>query len=215
MNENLTGAYDARPWAIMASRTVSTVFHPFLMPTYLLALLFFGRTAFALYSLRFKIYIAGVVLLYTLVIPALSVALLRLSGRISSLRLDKRDERILPLAICALCCIICAMTIRRIPSAILLRRIMLAAACCQILCLAVSRFWKISLHLTAAGGFVAVIAVLGFAGTGRLTTALAAAIVVSGMLASARLYLGEHNLRQVAAGFAGGFITAAVSLLLL
>ncbi|MFR6634381.1 MAG: hypothetical protein ACLUQ6_05105 [Alistipes onderdonkii] len=46
---------------------------------------------------------------------------------------------------------LCAITIAKIPSAIFLRKFMIAAACCEVLCFVVSFYWKISLHLTAMG----------------------------------------------------------------
>ena len=45
--------------------------------------------------------------------------------------------------------------------------------------------------------------------------ALAVAVLAAGALASARLWLGCHTIRQVAAGYAGGFIVATLAVLLL
>ena len=89
--------------------------------------------------------------LYTAVIPLLSVGLLRSVGRISSLAIDDRRERILPLAIGIVCYLLCAATVARIPSAMIVRKFMLAGACCELFCLAVTFYWKISLHLAAQG----------------------------------------------------------------
>lgn len=201
--------------ATRLARTLSVVLHPFAVPMYVMSVLLFADTAFATYTPRFKFYLLWVVALYTLVIPFLTLCLLRSLGRLSSLRVDNRDERILPLAIGALCYVLCAVTIGRIPSAELLRRFMLAAACCEILCLAVTYVWKISLHLTALGGCVAILTVLAVAGIGNLVPWLVAAVLAAGALGSARLYLGRHNGAQIAAGFFGGFAVAAFALLML
>ena len=45
--------------------------------------------------------------------------------------------------------------------------------------------------------------------------ALAVAVLAAGALASARLWLGCHTIRQVAAGYAGGVIVATLAVLLL
>lgn len=197
-----------------ASRAVSYILHPFMLPVYMLAVMLWGRTAFALYPPRFKFYLSWVVALYTLVIPALSVAVLKVTGRIESWSLDTRKDRVLPLVIGAVCYIVCAVTIGRIVSADILRRIMLAAACCEMMCLAVNYYWQISLHMTAMGGCTAVLAVLCVV-TGHLTGTLAAVVVLSGILASARLFLGKHDAKQIAAGYVGGFVVASLALLLL
>jgi len=47
------------------------------------------------------------------------------------------------------------------------------------------------------------------------TGALAGAVLAAGALASARLWLGCHTIRQVAAGYVGGFIVATLAVLLL
>ena len=40
-------------------------------------------------------------------------------------------------------------------------------------------------------------------------------VLAAGALASARLWLGCHTIRQVAAGYVGGFIVATLAVLLL
>ena len=197
-----------------ASRAVSIILHPFLLPVYMLVVLLWGPTAFALYPPRFKFYLSWVAALYTLALPALSIAMLKFTGRIESWSLDTRQERVLPLVIGTVCYIVCAMTIGRITSAEIMRRMMLAAACCEMVCLAVNYFWQISLHMTAIGGCTAMLTLLCVV-TGHLTGTLAAAIVLSGVLAAARLYLGKHNPQQIAAGYFGGFAVAFAALLLL
>jgi membrane-associated phospholipid phosphatase len=121
----------------------------------------------------------------------------------------------LPLLVGAVCYVLCAITIAKIPSAIFLRKFMIAAACCEVMCLAVSLYWKISLHLTAMGAVVALLVVMNIAGVGDMMVPLMIAILCAGALASARLYLGCHNGQQVLAGFCGGFAVAALAVLFL
>lgn len=187
------------------ARILSLALHPFLLPLYLMAILLFARTAYAAYPAGIKFYLLWVVVLFTLILPALAVAVLRSLGKLHDYRLATRRERIVPLAVGTLCCLLCALTIAKIPSALLLQRMMLAGAACEGLCLAVTLRWKISLHLTAMGAAVALFAILCIAGFGHLFWVLVAAVIASGLLASARLCLGSHNPRQILAGFAGGF----------
>ena len=200
--------------ASVLAHTASTVLHPFLLPSWMMAVLLFGDTAFALYPPRFKFYLSWVVALYTLAIPLLTVALLKRTGRVTSWRMEEQRDRVLPLVVGTVCYLVCAVTVGRIASAEIIRRIMLAAACCEILCLAVNYFWKISLHMTAMGGCVAVLTVLCVV-TGHLTGILAAAVAAAGLLASSRLWLGKHSPAQTAAGFACGYAVTALALVLL
>ena len=126
-----------------------------------------------------------------------------------------RRERLLPLLIGTVCYVLCALTFAKIPSAIFLRKFMVAAACCEAMCFVVSLRWKISLHLTGMGAIVALLVVMNVVGVGNMLIPLAAAILCAGALASARLYLGCHNPRQVAAGFFGGFCVSLLAVLFL
>ena len=196
------------------ANTLSWVLHPFLQPIYLMVVLL-TMTTFAHYSTQVKFYLMWVVALYAVIIPVLSLGVLRSLGRISDYRVDDRRERMLPLLIGALCYILCAVTVAKIPSAVFLRKFMLAAACCELLCLGVSFYWKISLHLTGMGAVVALLVVMNVVGVGNMMVPLVAAVLCAGALASARLYLGCHNGRQVLAGFCGGFAVSVLAVLFL
>ena len=188
--------------------------HPFLLPIYMMAMLL-TMTTFAHYPSNVKFYLLWVVVLYAVIIPVLALGVLRSLGRISDYRVDDRRERMLPLLVGALCYILCAITIAKIPSAMFLRKFMVAAACCEILCLVVSLRWKISLHLTGMGAVVALLVVMNVVGVGNMMVPLMAAVLCAGALASARLYLGCHNGWQVLAGFCGGFAVSMLAVLFL
>lgn len=193
---------------------LSWVLHPFLLPVYLMVVML-TMTTFALYPSNVKFYLLWVVALYAIIIPVLSLGVLRSLGRISDYRIDDRRERLMPLLIGAICYVLCAITIAKIPSAIFLRKFMIAAACCEVLCLVVSLRWKISLHLTGMGAAVALLVVMNVVGVGNMLVPLMVTILGAGALASARLYLGCHNGRQVLAGFCGGFAVSVLAVLFL
>lgn len=196
------------------AHAVSWVLHPFLLPVYTIALLL-TVTSFALFPANVKYYLLWVILLYAVLIPVLALGVLRSLGRISSYRVDDRRERLLPLLIGAVCYLLCALTLAKIPSVVFLRKFMVAAACCEVMCLVVSLRWKISLHLTGMGAVVALFVVMNIVGVGTMLLPLSVAILGAGALASARLYLGCHNPAQVLAGFGGGFIVATLAMLFL
>lgn len=196
------------------SNGLSWALHPFVLPLYMIVLLL-TSTVFARYPADVKFYLLWVVVLYTIVIPVLSLGVLRSLGRISDYKVDNRRERMLPLVIGATCYVLCAITVSKIPSAIFLRKFMVAAACCEVLCLVVSLYWKISLHLTAMGAAVALLVVLNVVGAGNMLVPLMAAILCAGALASARLYLGCHDGWQVLAGFGAGFGVCTLAMLFL
>ena len=186
---------------------VSWLLHPFLVPLYFLVILL-TCTAFVNYPWSVKFYFLWVVVLYTMLIPVLALVVLRKMGYVSDYKIDERHERILPLLIGAVCYVLCAITIAKIPAALIIRKFMIAAAACELTCLAVSLRWKISLHLTGMGAFVALLALLNVVDASNLIAPLCVAVLGAGMLATARLYLGCHTPTQILAGFFNGFITA-------
>ncbi len=194
------------------ARGVSWILHPFFLPLYMLAILL-TLTVFAYYPFNVKFYLSWVVTLYAAIIPLLALGVLRSLGRISDFRIDDRRERYLPLLIGAVCYVLCAVTVAKIPSMVFMRKFMLAAACCEAMCLIVSFYWKISLHLTGMGALVATLVLLNVSGVGNMMAPLMAALFGSGALASARLYLGCHNGWQVLAGFCGGFVVTVLAVL--
>lgn len=196
------------------AKTISWALHPFVLPIYVVAVLL-TLTVFAYYPANVKLYLVWVVVLYAMLIPVLALGVLRSLGWISDYKVDLRRERIIPLAVGAICYILCALTIAKIPSVDFVRKFMVAAACCELLCLFVSFYWKISLHLTGMGAVVALFVVMNLAGVGNMMIPLMVALLLAGTLASARLYLGCHNGAQVLAGFGGGFCIAALALLYL
>lgn len=196
------------------SNTLSWVLHPFLQPVYLMTVLL-TMTTFARYTPQMKFYLMWVVALYAIIIPVLTLGVLRSLGRITDFRVDDRRERLLPLLIGTVCYVLCAITFAKIPSAIFLRKFMIAAACCEMLCFVVSLRWKISLHLTGMGAVVALLVVMNIIGVGNMLVPLLIAILCAGALASARLYLGCHNGAQALAGFCGGFAVSLLAVLFL
>ena len=170
------------------SNGISWVLHPFLLPLYLIVVLL-TLTVFAHYPANVKFYLLWVVVLYAMIIPLLALGVLRSLGRISDFKVDNRRERLLPLLVGAVCYVLCAITIAKIPSAIFLRKFMIAAA--------------------------ALLVVMNVAGVGNMMVPLMVAILCAGALASARLYLGCHNGQQVLAGFCGGFAVATLAVLFL
>lgn len=193
------------------AHALSVVLHPFFVPLYALVVLL----SVSLLSPLTKLYLVGVVLLYTMALPTLSLIALRHFGRLSSYRIDNRKERILPLMLGTLCYLLCALTLLRLPVAHLLHKMMFGAALCQLFCLVVTLRWKISLHLTAQGGITAFFSLLAIAGEGRMLLPLLAALLCSGLLSSARLYLGCHNGTQILVGYASGFLIMFLTVLLL
>ena len=193
------------------AQALSWALHPFVLPLYL-TLLLFSQTAFAFFTPSVKYYLAGSILLYGVLLPMLSIVVLRYRGWLPDWKIAERRERIVPLMIGACCYMLCATTIGRIETAVFLRKFMVAAACCEMMCALVTTRWQISLHLTGMGAAVALLTVMNILAVPSMFVPLLWGIAAAGALASARLYLGRHTPLQLVAGFAGGFLITLTTL---
>ena len=79
--------------------------------------------------------------------------------------------------------------------------------------LLISLFWKISLHMAGLGGISGLILMLSLIYTLDMTFYLSVLFLISGIVASARLVLKEHNLLQIATGYFTGFLIVGIFLL--
>ncbi|MCD8073273.1 MAG: phosphatase PAP2 family protein [Alistipes sp.] len=197
--------------ALTLSRLISIVMNPLLMPFFGVLVLLYG-TGLNYLPGKIKMYYILVVLLNTCVVPVICIGLLHSIGVVKGVTLGSRRDRVLPLLITALSYVLCAFMIKGLFGAVVVQRFLLAGAACITLAFIVTFYWKISIHMIAAGGTLALVIFLEHFGLGRFMPAVIAMVAGCGALASARMYLGAHTPLQVAAGFAGGF---AVSLLVI
>ena len=195
----------------ISARALSMALHPLILPLYLVAMLF-TQTSFSLFSTNVKWYLGGSVALYGTLIPMVAVAVLYKVWWLKDLGMHDRKARILPLLIGAIAYMICALVVAKVPQAVFLRKFMVAAVLCELYCMVISTEWKVSLHLTAMGAAVALLFVLNSLGLTQLFPWLLWTVGATGLLGSARLYLGYHTPLQLLVGFAGGALLTWIAL---
>ncbi|MBR4995873.1 MAG: hypothetical protein IKY82_07410 [Alistipes sp.] len=194
----------------------SYLLHPYLVPLYIVATMLFGATNYTMLPVRLKLYLMWVFTLYALILPLITtVAVRRFGHKKLKAWFHGRRRRILPLMVGAICYTLCAITLLKAPSLMIFRKLAIAGMLCELFCLFVLPMWRVSLHLTAMGAAVALLIVLNVAGALSLFWAMLIAIMLTGFLASARLYIGRNNGLQILVGFAGGFAIGVISYLYL
>ena len=204
-----------KSWQTRLSRALSWLLHPFVVPLYVLGFMLLTDGFLSRLPASIKSYLAWIVVLYAAIVPMLSIAFMRGLGLLKNFGLHSQRSRLLPLLVGAISYVLCAITLSDVAVATIIRKFVLAAACCEVLALIVTPFWKISLHLICMGGVTAVFTLLSVAGAGQHFWALVATILLSGALASARLHLGAHNPSQIAVGYFGGLVVAMLVMIYL
>ena len=204
-----------KSWQTRLSRALSWLLHPFVVPLYVLGFMLLTDGFLSRLPASIKSYLAWIVVLYAAIVPMLSIAFMRGLGLLKNFGLHSQRSRLLPLLVGAISYVLCAITLSDVAVATIIRKFVWAAACCEVLALIVTPFWKISLHLICMGGVTAVFTLLSVAGAGQHFWALVATILLSGALASARLHLGAHNPSQIAVGYFGGLVVAMLAMIYL
>ncbi len=198
-----------------ASSIVSFMLHPFMIPTYATILFLFGSSGFTFLPIEVRRLITMNIVVNTLLLPALLIFLSYRLGYLKDLAINDRRSRVLPIIIVTMCYCLAIYMLSDVMMIYVIRKFMLVALLALMAVFVINFRWKISLHLTAMGGFVAMITILNLSRIIYSPMLLGAVMILAGMLASSRLILGKHTLTQVAAGFLCGYLICVVTMLYL
>lgn len=191
------------------SKILSAVFSPLLVPTYAVIIALW-TSMLSMTPLPVRLRITGICFAITCLAPLVAILTLYKMKLISHPGLNERKERTLPYLVTIVCYAGCAWLLESVKAPSWLWLFMVGGGVAAVVSMIVNRWWKISAHLAAMGGLVAVVfrmAQLHVVAPGVDFLAVAAAVVIAaGAVATARVYLGSHTLLQVIAGAANGFL---------
>ena len=190
----------------VVSNLLSWVLVPLLMPVYGM-MLAFGLSILDVAPMGMRVVFTLIVAGIDVVIPMLLIILLKKLGLIDDLGLNGRKERLIPYIITAVCFAGTAwfMMIKGAP--MWLSMFFAGGALAGVINLVVNFWWKISAHAAGIAGVVALLIRIEKDGMPEpeLMGWLVATIVLTGLLGSARVWLGRHTIWQVLAGYVVGF----------
>ncbi len=189
-------------WAYITS----VIFHPLLLPSFFLLILFTFPPQYNLSGYTtFKWLLLLFVFFLTFVIPALLTLLFVKIKVIRQININKKESRIIPLLTVGIVYYITFYTLSKVNAIPGYNLFLLGSTVLIWLTLYVTYFYKISLHLTAWGGFTG--ALIGY---GLLIPFhgiffwIVISVFLSGIVGTARLTLKEHTPLQVYSGFITG-----------
>lgn len=189
------------------AKVISIIFHPLLIPTYALLLLVNTNTHLTLALPEKMRYVTVLfVFLTSFVLPLLVMLILLKIGKIKSLEMETRHERILPLLIVSVFFYLTYYLLKQGPYFMLFNIFMLGATLLVIISLFVNYFFKISIHMLALGGMFGTFAGFSMTFNLNLSFLLYLIIFISGLVGYARLKLNAHTPSQVYSGFALGTV---------
>ncbi len=190
------------------AKTISYIFHPALMPSLGFAVLFMIQSPkINAYNESFKYLFLALIFFFSFLMPVSFVFLYKYLGGSSSIYLPNKDERRLPLLFSI---VSYAFGYRLIAFAFpidsFLSSVLLAGVFSLVITYIINLFFKISLHLTAVGGVAGMLTISANVLQVNLFLPIAIFVLLSGVIAQARLQLKAHTNTEVYAGFFNGFL---------
>lgn len=192
------------------SKLISYLFHPLIIPTLGMILLFNSGTylSYMPFSSQKAVYI--IVFISTFLLPLSFMPFFLYTERVKSIFLHKQKERIIPLVITVLFYFFAFYILNNLNAPKVIRLFLLGAALSVSIALLITFFWKISTHAIGIGGLLALSFVITFRLMVDLNFIIMCLIFISGIIGTARIYLNAHNSIQVFAGLFLGFLSVFV-----
>lgn len=194
------------------TKLLSYLFHPLLMATWFLLLLL-KTNPFIFAGMPIGVVIA-VVFINTFMFPAIAILLMRKLGFIDSLEMPDHKQRILPMVATIIFYVWAYLAIKKINFPALMGAFMMGTLASLFIAFLINVFSKISLHMVGVSGVLAAVMLLTMVSPTNIGYYFIGVIVLTGAIASARLYLGAHSIKEVYAGFLVGIVGQILGLVL-
>jgi hypothetical protein len=189
------------------AKIISLVFHPILIPTYLIGILMTLDVFFALMipsDAKWKIVL--LILITSALFPAITLYGMYRFKLISSLSMERKEERLYPYTATTIFFFLSAYMIWQINISPVYYYCLLGASILALLTLLINIFWKISAHTVSVGGVLGILVAFQEVLLIDILWLIALIILIGGVIGYARLRAGSHNQAQIYTGYVIGFM---------
>ncbi len=196
----------------IAANTLSAVFSPLFAATISLALALWC-TPLSRQPQSARLTATAVVFVITSLLSLRVILALMRAGKVSDLAISDRRQRAVPFAITAACYVAAALYLLRCGAPAWLCYYFAGAAAAAAIAIPISSRWKISAHALGMGGMCGMLLWLSLKGlltAGAPVAWLSAAVLLTGAVASSRVYLDRHTPAQTYAGWALALVIALI-----
>lgn len=201
---------------LTVARTVSLLFSPFYFSTVaFVVLLFLSPSYLRLLDVVHKLYIVFMVYLFTVILPVIAIWVYRYVNGLARHALGQRERRIIPyiLSITSYTLLIYIFASQHMHRNML--GILVAALAIQVVCSLLTPLVKPSTHVAGAAGVVGMVLAFSFVLRFDPTLWLCSGILMTGVVASSRIILRYHNLKQVAVSVVIGLLCGFFAVVLI
>jgi len=191
----------------LLSKLLSIVFHPLLMPTLGLFLIFSIGSHITYIPLQVKRLVYITVFVSSCLLPISIIPMLLALKQIKSIYMKSKSERVWPMFIAGLFFFAgyyFLSLVHAVPSFVL--KYISATIITIYASLIITFYWKISIHMVGIGGLAGGLLAFAFMLGIDIHLLMSLAFAVAGLVGVARLHIKAHNPAQVYAGFMLGFV---------
>ncbi len=195
-----------------AARLVSLLFHPLFIPVYISGFLMYYTPLFTGLDARDKLFLLIRFLVMYAVFPLVTILLAKGLGFIQSIYLHTQKDRIIPYIACGLYYFWMWYVLRNQPQ-FPQELVMLALAIfiASSLGLMSNSYLKISMHGISLGVMIAFICIVGLLAPISFGYYISIALLIVGLVSTARLINSDHHPIEVYAGLAVGVIGQVIA----
>ncbi len=190
-----------------ASRWISVLLHPILMPVLVLAMIMWAdpHIAYFMPGAQTSILLSMVAIL-TVAFPLVSMLLLLRSKVITSLELPSRAERIVPFIMMMIYYAMTYFVLRSTHLHPIALSVFLGILISMAITIMVTLKWRISIHMVGIGGAIGAASGITALHGLPLLPLIAFLIVLAGLVGTARLIAGGHSHAQIYSGALLGWL---------
>jgi membrane-associated phospholipid phosphatase len=197
----------------IAAKIISTIFHPLIIPI-LGIFIIINTDSYINYAIPYDLKVAIILLVgtSTFIIPLLLSLLLLNRKFIKSLEMVTTKERIIPYAFTIIFYVFTLSMLKEATIPPIIFNFVIGATLSVILAFIINLKWKISAHMIGIGGLVGALICVSNMIEVYLTPYIIFALLIAGLVGSARLILKAHNQSQIYVGFIVGVVSQVVAI---
>ncbi len=197
------------------AHVISFIFHPLFIPLYVtLFFIFFHPSYFAGYDANNKLWLALRVAYNTIFFPAFTVFLLYQLKFVSSILLKSQKDRIIPYIACGIYYFWIYLVMRNnedVPK--MLTAFLLGVFIASSAALIANIYLKVSMHAIGMGGLLGIFYLVMKSNSMLMTWPMAMAVLITGMVCTARLIISDHQPKEIIVGLLIGLFAQVAGML--
>ena len=190
------------------ARLFTNLFSPFYALIWAVAWLLFFSIIRSYFPLKYRLVLLLIIVVFTIIVPRLTIFVFRKSGGLSRWQFDARTNRHIQYAISLISYVACYLLLKRMYVFDLVAYVVMVAIIAQIICFIINIWWKISVHMVGVGGWIGFVGVFSFRFDFDPVLPTCILLILAGLLGSCQMLFRQHNLVQILAGFFVGLLCA-------